>query len=355
MNSKLGQPLLSLEKIESLVQLEPALVLLGLSLFAWLGYKLLLRKASEERHRNLSRLFKNLALHVTFGNTLFVLYYALHSLSLRIDNTAYERLASYVGFFTLLSGMVIFVKVSRIYLFEYLFLSHMRVAVPLLLVNLFTLLLSIVLGGWLCTEIFAIKLAPLIATSAVFSLVLGLALQDTLGNLFAGVALQFDKPYEIGDWIEIQALPQKWVGQVQEISWRATVLLSMTEESITIPNRLIAQSEVSNFSTRVRPIIRSQGFRIPYEVDPNRAKPVFAQALHAIEGIRNNPAPLFLVTESADSWYLLKVIYFLDDYGTQFIVGDRVITACLKALHAAKIDLATPKLKVLKVSDHASA
>src|SRR5262249_25507055 len=149
-------------------------------------------------------------------------------------------------------------KTCRILLFEYLFLSHMRAGVPLLLVNLFTLLLTLVMGGWLCTAIFDVKLGPLLATSAIFSVVLGLALQDTLGKRFAGVAMQFDKPYEIGDWIEIMLNGQKWVGQVQEISWRATVMVGISDEHISVPNRLMGQTQISNFATTKRPIWRSQ-------------------------------------------------------------------------------------------------
>ena len=120
------------------------------------------------------------------------------------------------------------------------------------------------MATWIGAEIFNIRLTPILATSAIFSLVLGLALQDTLGNLFAGVALQFDKPYEIGDWIEIQSSGQKWIGQVYEISWRATVLIASTEESITVPNRIVAQAQIANYSTKYRPITRSQLFRLPF-------------------------------------------------------------------------------------------
>ena len=220
---KVSQPWIPIAKIEELVQLEPALLIAGLTFGAWLVYKILLGNVSNDRHRNIQKLFQNLSFHTTIGATLFTSYYLFARFS--DSSTSAERIISYIGLLTLLSGATVFVKVCRILMFEYLFLSHMRVAVPVLLVNLFTLLLSIILGGWLATEIFAVRLAPLLATSAIFSLVLGLALQDTLGNLFAGVALQFDKPYEIGDWVEINNGSQKWVGQIEEISWRATVLI----------------------------------------------------------------------------------------------------------------------------------
>jgi small-conductance mechanosensitive channel len=232
-----------LEKIQAIVQLEPALLIAGLSLGAWLVYKLLLGKISSERHRNMSALFRNLGMHAFFAACFIASFFLIGSFG--AEGAAVERLLAYLGFFAVLSGAIVFVKVSRILAFEYLFLSHMRAGVPVLLVNLFTLLLSLVIGGWMATEIFSVRLTPLLATSAIFSLVLGLALQDTLGHLFAGVSLQFDKPHEIGDWIEIQTSGQKFVGQVEEISWRATVLIGLADELITVPNRTMAQALLS--------------------------------------------------------------------------------------------------------------
>jgi len=332
------------EKIESMVQLEPALVIIGLALGAWLGYKLLLRGISEERHRNLRRLFQNLSFHLLMMCGLFLSYYLITHFAPEED--AYERVGTYVGLFTLIFGATAFVKTARILLFEYLFLSHMRVAVPLLLVNIFSLLLSITTTGWVITEIFNIRLAPLLATSAIFSLVLGLALQDTLGNLFAGVAIQFDKPYELGDWVEVHNGGQKWVGQVNEVSWRATVLIGLGDEAITIPNRIMGQAQISNFSLKTRPIIRSQSFRLSYGTDLAKARQHLERAALGVPEVRKNPAPLVILSEAGESWITAKLVYFIDNYGSQFLIGDRVITAALRELDDAGIALATPRLTV---------
>jgi len=227
--------LIPLARIESILFLEPALVLVALALSAWLIYKLFLRAASAERHRNLKRHFLNMLAHLIVFGTLFTGY----SVAVRAVERGHlpnELLASYIGLAALISGAIVFVKISRIFMFEYLFLGHMREGVPLLIVNLVALLLSVGIAGWFATEIFGIKLGPVVATSAVFSLILGLALQDTLGNLFAGVALQLDKPYEIGDWIEVSQSGQIWVGKVEEITWRATTLIGFFDEFINLRN-----------------------------------------------------------------------------------------------------------------------
>ncbi len=347
MTTRPDQPWIPIDRIESVVQLEPAVVILVLALAAWAIYKLFLRGVSEERHRNLRRLFGNLLSHVVFLVVLVGSYIVLSRLG-PDKSPAIERITSYVGLLALFSGGAVFVKTWRILVFEYLFLGHMKVGVPVLLVNLSTLILSIFIGGWLLTTVFNVKLVPILATSAILSLVLGLALQETLGNLFAGVALQFDKPYEIGDWIEIQSGSQKWIGQVNEISWRATVLIGLSDEILIVPNRVVANSEISNFSVRTRPIVRSQMFRIGYGSSVKAVKSALLLASASIPSIRKNPAPLVILTEAHESWLNYKLVYFIDDYGAQFVVADQVIAAALECLGRSGISIAPPRLSLAR-------
>ncbi len=345
MNPKVSQPWIPFSKIDTMMQLEPCLLIIGLCLGAWVAYKLLLRAASAERHQNLRGLFRNLLFHLAMMSTLVASYYVL---SRFLEETVpTERALSYIGLFAILSGATVFVKVSRILVFEYLFLSHMRVAVPLLLVNLFTLLLSIMLGAWIITEVFGVRLAPLLATSAIFSIVLGLALQDTLGHLFAGVALQFDKPFEIGDWIEVHSGGQKLVGQVEEISWRATVLTGLSDERVVVPNRLMAQAQVSNYTLKGgKPIIRSQVFRIPYGSDLAKAQQALLEAAIDCKLLHPDHAPLVIASESTESWVALKLVYFVENYGSQFLIADEVIRLALTKLENAGIDVARNRIDV---------
>jgi small-conductance mechanosensitive channel len=356
-NPKLGQPWIPIERIEAFIQLEPVLLIFGLAAGSLVVYKLLLRAVSQERHRNLRKLFGNLAAHLGIWVALLLVYLFFHNVAddwLPLSKDASTRLSSYVGLLTLFSGATVFVKTWRILVWEYLFLGHMKVGVPLLLVNIFTLLLSITLGGWIITEIFNVRLAPLLATSAIFSIILGLALQDTLGNLFAGVALTFDKPYEIGDWIEVQTGPQKWIGQVNEISWRATVLIGLSDESLTIPNRVMAQAQISNFSVKTRPFIRSQMFRVAYGSDLEKVRKCLLESVTGVAAVRSHPAPLVLIIETHESWIPCKLVYFIDDYGSQFSVADRVITSALESLDKAGIRLAPPRLSITHDGANAS-
>lgn len=340
-----SQPWIPIERIEAFVQLEPALVILGLVGVAWGLYKLLLKDLSEDRHRRMKILFSDLVLNLGISIALFSVYLALQ----QVDDSgnALKRVVSYVGLFTLVAGATVFVKTCRILMFEYLFFGHMREGVPVLLVNLFSLLISIVLAGWIATDVFNIRLAPLLATSAIFSLVLGLALQDTLGNLFAGVALQIDKPYSIGDWIEVHGPGQKWVGQVIEVSWRATVLIGLSDEYVTIPNRIMGQSQVSNFTTKSRPIIRSQLFRLPHGTSVDAVREILVSSAISIPAIRKNPHPIAILSEANENWIGFKLVYFIDDYGAQFLIADQVLKISIERLSKAGFALASQRIQVI--------
>ena len=343
-----------LERIDPILHWDLLALCIALALGTRTFYSVFLKSLSPERHENLRRLFRNLAGHFLTLVTLFTVYRLLRMFP-KAEWLA--PLSPYFGLGALLSGCIVLIKTVRIVAFEYLFLSNMRAGVPILLVNLASLFLSLVLVVWVLSGVFGFKLAPLLATSAIFSIVLGLALQDTLGNLIAGVALALDKPYEIGDWIEIQTGSQKWAGQVHEITWRATVLLAFTDEWITIPNRVVAQGHIANFAARTRPFLRSHVFHFRYDAPVNRAKAALLEATAEVAGVRKYPAPLALIVDAAETSLAIKLVYAIDDYARQTILADRVLERALAKLAAAGIEPAPPRLELAspKRSDASAA
>lgn len=334
--------------LENLIQWEVFILLWILVLFAWGFYKSFLKKLSEERHRNLHGRFVTLNKQLLTLTLLFAAFSVADSFK---DQTIILRTLPYIGLATLLIGCVTFIQICRILILQYLFLTSVRTAVPLLLVNIFTLVLSLFLGGWIITAVFGIQVGPLLATSAAFSIILGLALQDTLGNLFAGISLQIDHSFEIGDWIEVTQGIQKLTGQVLEITWRSTILVGLFDEIVNIPNRFMAQSQINNWTRSEIPVARSQAFRFPYSENIDHVIAVLNRALEEIPNIRKSPKPMALVSEPSDSWIIIKTIYYLDDYGKYATAADAVIRSCLKALKEANISVAHPIVEVIPSSE----
>jgi small-conductance mechanosensitive channel len=232
-------------------------------------------------------------------------------------------LAIGAGFGAGLAWMNTSLRVARVLVFQWLFARSEREGVPVLLVDIFTVVASVVIFGVLLHAVFLIEVTSLLATSAVLSVVLGLALQDTLGQLLAGISLQLDRPFRLGDWVEVDSGVKRVGGQVLEVSWRATLLLAIGEELITIPNKTMAQGLVLNFSGKL-----------------------LTQAALETDGIAREPAPVPLVIESTESWIAVKMINFVTDYGAQYTIGDAFQTRALELLAEHGIELATQRLEL---------
>ena len=332
------------QTLYSYLTMEPYLLLGLLIAFTWLFYKFFLPSVSEERHRNIKGHFGVLVRNYFVLSVLFLSFLFLHESGDSLGQII--RLKPYAALFTYIWGVIVFVKTSRLLVLQYLFMGSMRSGVPLLLVNIFSLLLLVIILFWSVSRVFGVQLGPLLATSAAFSIVLGLALQDTLGNLFAGISLQIDKSYEIDDWIEVTMGVQKSVGQVKEISWRSTTLLGLSDEIITLPNKTMAQAQISNFSPPDNPIVRSQMFRIQLGTSFDLVKQTLEEAMNDIAELRPIPAPFAYVYEVNEHFMIVKLFYFIDNYGQQHLAADKVLSKGHQALAENKVPIARNYLEL---------
>ena len=337
---------LPIEKIEYFIQFESFVVLVVTLLLSWIFYKLFLKKISEKRHASLRYRFIKTGSYLALSSLLALFHWGV----LQATWTDYFTLkvANYVGLISFLFLVTVVIRMAQIYVYLYLFLANMSQGVPRLIANLFTLLFSTFIVSWIAADVFGFNLATVLATSAIFTIVLGLALQDTLGNLFSGVALQIERPFNLGDWVEVHNQDDKWVGQIQEITWRATSLMGFSDEMMVIPNKTIAQSQLMIFSDKHKPARFSQQFRFNFDVDILKAKAAILEGLQTIPEILSDPEPRVLLMEVTESWVSIKVFYSINDYGRKFRVGDIVITQVLESIKRKKLALATNTLNLTR-------
>src|SRR5690606_81842 len=150
----------------------------------------------------------------------------------------------------------------------------------------------------------------LLATSALLTAVLGLSLQDTLGNMFAGLAIQAERPFELGDWIQYDSTTEH-IGEVTEINWRATRLLTLDRVLITVPNGSLAKSSIRNFS-RPQPVTRrSTTIWAPYNVSPHRVQRALTQAAQETPGVLAEPPASVITRAFSERGVEYSVRYFI--------------------------------------------
>ncbi len=186
----------------------------------------------------------------------------------------------------------------------------------------------------------AVLKAPdkLLATSAVGGLVIGLALQDTLGNLFAGLALQVEKPLFVGDWVRLGSLE----GKVKEITWRATKIRTKSGHFCVIPNTLISKDILVNFShpSPIHRVEKTIGFG--YEAHPNLVKKVVLETCADVPEVLRTPKPDVLLEEYSDFSINYRCRFWIDDFGISEIILDRFTTLLYYRLERAGLIIPFP-------------
>lgn len=178
----------------------------------------------------------------------------------------------------------------------------------------------------------------LIATSAVSAVVVGFALQDTLGNAFAGLALQSEKPFHVGHWIRVG----EFEGRVAEVTWRATKLRTKTGNFVVLPNNLVSKEAITNYSEPATPTRIQIEVGASYLVPPNRVKTVMAEALANCPRALAAPAPDVLLVSFDNSAITYRARFWIEDYERDDAARDQVRTAIYYAFQRHGIEIPWP-------------
>jgi small-conductance mechanosensitive channel len=186
--------------------------------------------------------------------------------------------------------------------------------------------------------VFDFRIQGLLATSGVVAVILGLALQSTLGDVFSGVVLSFSRPYRPGDWISIEGGTD---GRVIEMNWRATHVLTGRRDLAIVPNSTIAKSKIVNVSSPSG----LHGVTITVQVDAKASPATGAQILeHAILNCRlvvATPAPSVTVKAINAAFTEFEITFFVEDLASSTRAQNQLFDMIFRHLGAAGIDLAT--------------
>ena len=173
----------------------------------------------------------------------------------------------------------------------------------------------------------------LLAASGVVGIILGLAMQDALGNVIAGFALQFGRPFTVGDWLLVSDQHVRAV----EINWRSTRFVNNDEVQLDVPNQQLVRQTITNFhGGGTRHAMRLE-LGIDSEVPPNLVKDLLKGAMEATTGVCSEPAPAALLKSFGESAVLYEVRFWINDHHFYNTTADAVRTNIWYALHRRNI------------------
>jgi len=204
---------------------------------------------------------------------------------------------------------------------------------PTLVRNIFSIVAFTTLFFLIFTIIFpGVNLGALFTTSAIFGVILGLALQDTLGNFFAGISLQADRPFQVGDVITVGA--QKHTGVVEEITWRAVKIRTFQNHVVLVSNSAAAREELE-VCPRDNLNARLVFFNTLYTDSPVKTIHVVREAVREAENVSQKVPPIVRIRNLGDNGVDYELKYWLEDYAkyndTDALVRERIWYAFRRA------------------------
>jgi small-conductance mechanosensitive channel len=191
---------------------------------------------------------------------------------------------------------------------------------------------------------FEVDVSAMVTTLGIGSLAVALAAKESLADTISGFLIMIDRPFRIGDRVEIQDL-DTW-GDVVDIGLRSSRIRTRDNRMVIIPNSVVAKSLIVNYSypdTQYRIQIH---IGLAYGVEIEKARKLMIDAVRNVEGVLPDKPVEALFLEFGASALIFRVRWWLDSYYDTRRMFDKVNTAIYNALNDANIEIPSPQLEV---------
>jgi small-conductance mechanosensitive channel len=250
-----------------------------------------------------------------------------------------DWLAPYAHTLALFAALYTAYKIGEIVVCDVVAVRRGRSRPPSILRDVASAVFCALVLIFLLRATFGLDVTALVATSAALSIVLGLAMQETLANLFAGLALMIERPFEPGDWVRFGDR----VGRVTEVSWRAVKLkLIRQEDYLVVPNSVVAKHEIVNLSQPTP--LHGQTLDVPVVLTepPNRVRQALIEAALQVDGVLSDPLPKAGVLRFEPGAVFYRLTYWIQDFSRALDIEGQVPTHIWYAFRRAGVRIPFP-------------
>jgi small-conductance mechanosensitive channel len=220
-----------------------------------------------------------------------------------------------------------------------------------ILVNI-TRVAVLIIGALAILSVLDISITPVITALGVGGLAVALALQDTLGNLFAGLQMIASRQLRPGDYLLLDTGQE---GTVVDVAWRTTTLRTQADNLVIVPNGKLAQAIVTNFRLPGEPLSVYVEFGVTYATDLDRAQTIATEVAGAVMAELHpemtDYEPIVRFRAFADSQITMLAILRVTDYGDQYLLRSEFIKRLHERFAAEGIDFAFPTRTVHLVQE----
>ena len=192
-----------------------------------------------------------------------------------------------------------------------------------------------------CNQV-GIQIAALLTGVGIIGIAVGFAAQETLSNFIAGIVIFWDKPFRVGDWLEIGDT----YGKVQRVTFRSTRLLDLNGQVIIYPNTYMLANRVSNHTTH--PLTRvAVSIGVAYKESIDAARAALLSTIQNDARISHEPHPQVIVSNCGDSSVNLQLRFWIRDESLEKSIVHEYTEKAKNALDAAKIEIPFPHVQLM--------
>ncbi len=251
------------------------------------------------------------------------------------SGTDWGRLAIWIA------GALVVTRFLDYAVFDLVFRLRRQAAAPSLLRQLVSLVVFGITVSIVVKALVPGFALPILTGSAIITAVIGLALQDTLGNLFAGLALHVEKTLFVGDVVR----SGESFATVEELSWRAMKLRTVEGNLLLVPNSVAGRDRLEVFPRGGRPVARFLRVGLEYDASPVMARETLESAVRGLSGVASRPERRAYMKSFEAYSVVYELRYWLEDYSNYLEVDSAVRERVWYALHRAGLHIPMPFIR----------
>jgi small-conductance mechanosensitive channel len=206
----------------------------------------------------------------------------------------------------------------------------------------------------LALRMVGVEPGSLLTTSALLTAAVALSLQETLGNMVAGLAIQVQRPFDVDDWIQFD-VEKTHIGRVIEINWRATKVITLDDVEVIVPNATLAKAPIVNFTKPTRTSRRSLYVYASVDVPHHVVQRAILDALAGSLGVAPHPAPSVVTNGFVDGNVEYWVRLFTDEFQRRDVVDGAARDRIWYALRRIGVSPASSPNRAVHLQEVSSA
>ncbi|HEX4439208.1 MAG TPA: mechanosensitive ion channel family protein [Thermoanaerobaculia bacterium] len=232
-------------------------------------------------------------------------------------------------------------RVIQVLLFDVGYRLRRGVEPPALLRQLVGVIAFLVILTVLVQVLLSANLGAILATSAILTAVVGLSLQETLGNFFSGLALAMERTVQVGDMVRTG----ETIALVEQLTWRAIKVRTLEGQAIVIPNSVASKDRLEVYRRSGPPLARIMRVGLEYDAPPAAVREALEAAALDVPGVTAIPPPLVFLTSFDASAVGYELRYWLDDYARFLEIDSRIRERVWYQLQRRGLSIAYPVIR----------